>query len=51
MKIVKLAKDWELKKEHTILAGSLVLVPIHIAEQLKANGFVAVKNQPNKEEK
>jgi hypothetical protein len=51
MKIVKLAKDWELKREHTIKAGSLVLVPVHIAEQLKANGFVAVKNQPNKEEK
>ena len=51
MKQVKLAKDWELKREHTIKAGSIVEVPIHIAEQLKANGFVAVKNQPNKEEK
>jgi len=50
MKIVKLAKDWELKREHTIKAGSLVQVPVHIAEQLEANGFVAVKPS-NKEEK
>jgi hypothetical protein len=51
MKNIKLAKDWEVKREHTIKAGSIVELPNHIAEQLKANGFVAVKNQPNKEEK
>lgn len=51
MKNVKLAKDWEVKREHVIKAGSIVEVPVHIAEQLEANGFVSVKNQPNKEEK
>ena len=43
MKNIKLAKDWEVKREHTIKAGSIVEVPNHIAEQLKASGFVAVK--------
>jgi len=50
MKSVKLAKDWEIKREHTIKAGSIVEVPVHIAEQLEANGFVVVKSN-NKEEK
>lgn len=50
MKNIKLAKDWEIKREHVIKAGSVVDVPNHIAEQLKAGGFVAVKSF-NKEEK
>lgn len=42
-KIITLAKDWEIVREHTIKAGSSVEVPVGIAEQLEAKGFTAVK--------
>lgn len=42
-KVIILAKDWEIVREHTIKVGASVEVPVHIAEQLEAKGFVAVK--------
>lgn len=42
-KLITLAKDWEIVREHTIKAGSTIEVPVGIAEQLEAKGFTSVK--------
>ena len=42
-KVILLAKDLEIVREHTIKVGASVEVPVHIAKQLEAQGFVAVK--------
>ena len=45
MKEVKLAKDWEIMNNRVVRAGSRVMVPNHIAKQLKEQGFLQIKSE------
>lgn len=50
MKEIKLGKDWEIMNNRVVRAGSRVMVPDHIAKQLKEQGFLYFKNESKKEE-
>ena len=47
---IQLKKDWEMMRERVVLKGSLVMVPHHTAEQLKAAGFIVSEEDDAKPE-